>query len=152
MRGNVRESAIGKVGESAKVLFGSRADVIIQVGGYCARLVLRAGEVIAEASGSRYPGDLRADGLSAADCGDVRTCAWKLWRELWRHFAIVRLAGCANACDVDLVGCLRQGDDREGTYLCRLQIREQKFLLTLTVQSSSTLAWHIFPARSAQPC
>lgn len=98
MRRNIRESAIGKIGESTKVLLGRCADVVVQVGGHCTRLVFRAGEVVAEASGARDPGNLRTNGLSAADCGDVRTCTWKLRRELWRHFAIVRLAGCANAC------------------------------------------------------
>ena len=98
MRRNIRESAIGKIGEGTKVLHGRCADVIFQVGGHCTRLVFWAGEVVAEASGASDPSNLRTNGLSATDCGDVRTCTWKLRRELWRHFAIVRLAGCANAC------------------------------------------------------
>ena len=98
MRRNVRESAIGKVGESTKVLLGRCTDVVVQIGIHCVCLVSGTGEVVAEASGARDPGNLRTNGLSAADCGDVRTCTRKLRRELWRLFAIVRLAGCANAC------------------------------------------------------
>ena len=64
---NVRETAIGKVGESAEVGFGSWADVVAQVRGYRAFLVRRAREVVAEASGAGGPGDFGADGLSAAD-------------------------------------------------------------------------------------
>ena len=98
MRRNVRESAVGKVGESTKVLLGRCADVVGQIGIDRACLVSGTGEVVAEASGARDPGNLWTNGLSAADCGDVRTCTRKLWRELWRHFAIVGLTGCANAC------------------------------------------------------
>ena len=98
MRRNVRESAVGKIGESTKVLLGRCADMVVQIGVHRARLVFGTGEVVAEASGARNPGNFRTNGLSAADCGDVRTCTRKLRRELWRHFAIVRLAGCANAC------------------------------------------------------
>lgn len=67
MRRDVWETAVGKVGESAEVRFGSWADVLAQVGGYRAFLVRRAREVVAEASGAGGPGDLGADGLSAAD-------------------------------------------------------------------------------------
>ena len=97
MRRNIREPAIGEVGKSAKVLFGSCADLVIQIGGYRACLVIRASEVIAEASGAGDPGDLRADGLSAADCGDVGTCARELRRKLWCLVAVVGLTGCADA-------------------------------------------------------
>lgn len=100
MRRNIREPAIGEVGESTEVLFGSRADVVIQVGGYRASLVRRASEVVAEASGACNPGDLGADGLSAADCSNIGTCAWELRRKLWRLFAVVGLTGCTDACRV----------------------------------------------------
>ena len=98
MRGNIWESAIGEVGESAEILFGSCADMVIQVGGHRVYLVTRAGEVIAEASGAGDPSDLGADGLCAADGGDVGTCAWELRRELWCHFAVVGLTRCTHAC------------------------------------------------------
>lgn len=97
---NIWKPAIGEVGESAEVFFGSCADVVIQVGGYRGRLVLRAREVIAEASGAGDPGDLGLDRLSTADCGDVRTCAWELRRKLWCLFAVVGLTGCTDACGV----------------------------------------------------
>ena len=98
MRRNIRKSAIRKVGESAEVLLGICTDVFIQVGGYRALLVRGASEVVAEASGASDPSDFGADGLSAADCGDVGTCSRKLRRKLWCHVAIVGLAGCADAC------------------------------------------------------
>ena len=64
---NIWETTVGKVGESAEVGFGSWADVVAQVCGYCAFLVRRARKIVAEASGAGGPCDLRADGLSAAD-------------------------------------------------------------------------------------
>lgn len=98
MRRNIRESAIGEVGESAEVVLGSCADVVIQVGGYRACLVCGASEVVAEASRAGDPSDFRADGLGAADCRDVGACAWELRCELWCHLAVVGLTGCADAC------------------------------------------------------
>ena len=50
MRRHVGESAVGKVRKSAEVLFGSWADMVGQVGGYCACLVRWASKVVAEAS------------------------------------------------------------------------------------------------------
>ena len=67
MRRNIRESAACKIGESIKVISSRWRDVIVQVRGYRACLVIRLREVIAEASGASGPSDLRADGLSATD-------------------------------------------------------------------------------------
>ena len=67
MSRNIREPAIGKVGESAEVGFGSWADVVAQVSGNGAFLVRRAREVVAETSGAGGPGDFRANGLGATD-------------------------------------------------------------------------------------
>ena len=100
MRRNIRESAIGEVGEGAEVLLGSCANVVAQVGGYRACLVFWASEVVAEASGAGHPGNLGTDGLSAADCGDVGTCARELRRKLWCLFAVVGLTGCTDSCKV----------------------------------------------------
>ena len=98
MRGNIRETAVGEVGEGAKVLLRGRGDVLVQIGGHRAGLVIRARKVVAEAPGAGDPGDLGADGLGATDCGNVRACAWELRRELWCLFAVVGLTRCANAC------------------------------------------------------
>ena len=98
MRRNIRETTVGEVGESAEILLRGRGDVLVQIGGHRARLVIRARKVVAEASGASDPGDLGTDGLSTADCGDVRACAWELGRELWCLFAVVGLTRCANAC------------------------------------------------------
>ena len=83
VRRNIRKSAIGEVGECAEITLGTWGNVVAQVCGYRAGLVIRAGEVIAETSGAGDPGDFRADGLSAADCGDVGTCAGELRCKLW---------------------------------------------------------------------
>ncbi len=98
MRRNIWESAIGEVGKSAKVFLGRRADVLVQIGGDGGCLVIRTLEVIAEASGPGDPSDFRADGLSATDGGDVRTCAGELRRKLWSLFAVIGLTGCTHAC------------------------------------------------------
>ena len=98
MRRNIREPAVGEIGESAEVLLGCWGDVIVQIGGHRACLVIGAREVVAEASGASDPGDLRADGLSATDCGNVGTCAWELRCELWCLCAVVGLTRCANTC------------------------------------------------------
>ena len=100
MRRNIRKSAVGKVGEWTEIALGTWGNVVVQVCGYRAGLVIRAGEVIAEASGAGDPRDFRADGLSAADCGDVRTCAWELRCKLWRRFAIVGLTRRTDPCGV----------------------------------------------------
>ena len=91
MSGNIRESAIGEIGEGAKIILGCCADVIIKVGGYCGCLVCRAREIVAEASGASGPGDLGFNGLSTADCGNVGTCGWELRRKLWCHLAVIGL-------------------------------------------------------------
>lgn len=100
MRRNIGETAASEVGESAEVLFGGCADMVVQVCGYRGCLVLGPSEVIAEATRAGDPGDLRLDRLSATDCCDVGTCAWELRRKLWCHFAVVGLAWCTDACKV----------------------------------------------------
>ena len=154
MRRNIRESAIGEVGESTEVLFSSRADVVIQVSGYGASLVRRASEVVAEASGAGDPGNLRADGLSAADCGNIGTRSWELRRKLWCIFAVVGLTGCTDACGVrQRMECIKMMIEwhrgRWHTYLCRQRIREQRFPSVLIVQSCSKLAWRTSLAQSS---
>ena len=98
MRRNVRISAIRKVREGTEVLFGGWADVAVQVCGYCACLVSRLCEVIAEPSRTGDPSDLGADGLRATNCGKVGTSGGEGRRELGCRFTVVRLAGCTNAC------------------------------------------------------
>ncbi len=100
MSGNIRESTIGEVGEGAKVLLGSCADVIIQVGGHRGCLVCRAREVVAKAPGASGPGDLGLNGLSTADSGNVGTCGWELRRKLWCHLAVIGLTGSTDAYGV----------------------------------------------------
>ena len=99
MRRNIRKSTIGKVGESTEVLFRGWANVVVQVCGYCGCLVIRLREVITETPRAGDPGDLGADGLSAADCGKVGTCGRECRRKLGCRFTIVRLAGCTDACE-----------------------------------------------------
>ena len=100
MRRNIRIPAIAKVGVSAKVLPGGRANVVIQICGHRGCLVIRAREIVAEAARTGGPGDLGLDGLGAADGGDVRTGAWEGRRELWCPFAVVGLTRCTDACGV----------------------------------------------------
>lgn len=95
---NVWISATGKVGEGTEILFGGWADVAVQVCGYCACLVIRLREVIAEPSRAGDPGDLGADGLRATDCGKVGTSGGEARRELGCRFTVVRLAGCTDSC------------------------------------------------------
>lgn len=98
MRRNVRISAIRKVRKGTEVLFGGWADVAVQVCGYCAFLVIRLREVIAEPSRAGDPSDLGADGLRATNCGKVGTSGGEARRELGCRFTVVGLAGCTDAC------------------------------------------------------
>lgn len=100
MRRNIRISAIAKVGVSAKVLPGGRANVVVQIRGHRGCLVIRAREIVAEAARAGGPGDLGADGLGAADGGDIGTGAWERRRELWCSLAVVGLTRCTDACGV----------------------------------------------------
>lgn len=98
MRRNVRKSAFREVGEGTEVLFGGWADVVVQVCGYCACLVIRLLEVIAEPSRAGDPRDLGADGLRTTNCGKVGTSGGEGRRELGCRFTVVGLAGCTDAC------------------------------------------------------
>lgn len=100
MRRNIRISAVAKVGVSAKVLPGGRANVVVQIRGHRGCLVIRAREIVAEAARAGGPGDLGADGLGAADGGDVGTGARERRRELWCSLAVVGLTRCTDACGV----------------------------------------------------
>ena len=98
---NIRIPAIGKVGVSAKIPLGGRLNVVVQIGGDGGCLVIRAREIVAEAARTGGPGDLGADGLSAADGGDVGTGARERRRELRCLLAVVGLTRCTDAC-----GCI----------------------------------------------
>lgn len=93
---HIREAAAGEVGIGGVVLLGRGTDVASQVGVYSGCLVGGLSEIVAEATGTGYPGDFWADGLSASNGGDVGTCAGELGRELGRFLAVVGLARCTN--------------------------------------------------------
>ena len=98
MRRNIRKAAIREVGESIIILSGGWSNVIIKVRGYCVCLIIGLRKVIAEASRAGNPGDLGANGLSTANCGEVRTCAGEGRRELRCSFAVIGLTGCTDTC------------------------------------------------------
>lgn len=98
---NIRETAIGEIGESTEVIFCGWANVVVQIVGHRACLVIRAREVVTEAARAGGPGDFRTDGLGAADCGDVGTRSWELRGELWYRITVIGLTGCTHA-----LGCV----------------------------------------------
>lgn len=153
MRRNIRISAVAKVGVSAKVLPGGRANVVVQIRGHRGCLVIRAREIVAEAARAGGPGDLGADRLGAADGGDVGTGAWERRRELWCPLAVVGLTRCTDACGVRQWNGRCRNHDRAArqkcTYLCRLKIREQRFLVIPIGQSCCRLDWRTSQVRSA---